>query len=105
MLVKSSTIQEVDFIPADGSGGTLVVVFNSGLAYEYVGVLYKTFKQMIKAESVGKFFDANVKKAGYQYRKISQEENSLPIFSVIGQAEKRLWQLASLLCEERKHEG
>lgn len=73
MLVRSSNIHEVTFTPQDHSEGILTVVFHSGATYCYDKVPYRMYKQMVVAESVGKYFEANIKKGGFKYTKMANE--------------------------------
>lgn len=66
--VKSSNIEKVAFFPDDEGAkkedhlsGYMFVTFKKGTMYGYYGVTYKLFKEAISAESVGKFFQANIK--------------------------------------------
>lgn len=59
--VKSSNIKGVGVFD-----GTLVVVFTNGTGYQYrmksgQGFSQETFKELLEAESVGKYYNANVK--------------------------------------------
>jgi len=63
--VESSNIAEVGH---DLATDTLVVLFHHGGMYAYDDVPRSVYSQMISADSVGKFFIANVK-GKYDYRK------------------------------------
>jgi hypothetical protein len=65
--VESSNVAEVGY---DADSETLVVLFHNGGMYAYDGVPATTFDQMVGAESVGKFFNTNVK-GKYDFRKVS----------------------------------
>jgi len=41
--------------------GTLSVTFTSGKVYDFHGVPEEKYHEMVKAESVGKWFNANIK--------------------------------------------
>jgi len=69
--VVSSNIKSVDW-----NAGNLLVVFKSGEAYRYYGVPYITYREMLIAPSVGKYFDANIRKASYGYEKLAFGEES-----------------------------
>jgi hypothetical protein len=58
MKVKSSHINEVFH---DAEKNTLTVVFHSGAKWNYSPVTEQAFKEMTTAESVGKWFFANIK--------------------------------------------
>ena len=65
--VKSSLIQAVDY---DEDTKRLVVEFKGGKTYVYKEVPPEIYKDMLYAESVGKFFSANIKgNALYPYEK------------------------------------
>lgn len=65
--VKSSNLSEVAY---DAASSTLGVRFKSGGEYEYYGVPDNVYRSLIAASSVGSYFDANIKKAGYRFRQI-----------------------------------
>jgi len=48
----------------------MLVVFKSGLKYEYEKVPHKVYSQFRLAESQGKFFTSSIAKT-YKYRKLS----------------------------------
>ena len=57
--VKSKQVKEVGYDPETKA---LFVTFNHGKAvYRYPNVEEKTFKEFIKAESIGKFFGQHIK--------------------------------------------
>jgi hypothetical protein len=57
--VTSKQVKEVGYDPETK---TLAVTFNHGKSvYHYPNVEEKTFKEMIKAESIGKFFGKHIK--------------------------------------------
>lgn len=62
--VTSSNIAEVGH-----EGTTLRIKFNIGSVYEYENVTAATFQALLTAESVGKYFAANIKKL--PFKKIS----------------------------------
>jgi len=71
--VQSSSIKSVGFemtYPAQLQG-TLEVELKSGGIYQYEPVDKITYEQLIKAESIGKFFAYNIKNnKDIQYKKI-----------------------------------
>ena len=71
MKLVSSNIKEVDFIPDEESSGTLSITFHSGTTYHYSGVKHKVFRELVKAESAGKYFDKEIKR-NYKYQKVSE---------------------------------
>jgi len=56
--VKSSNIERVGYLH---NGELLRVVFHSGEEYEYEGVNFYTFKDLVQADSVGKYFNRNIR--------------------------------------------
>ncbi|CAN5716529.1 hypothetical protein BH10ACI4_BH10ACI4_38890 [soil metagenome] len=65
--VKSSNLSEVAY---DRGTSTLGVRFKSGGEYEYLNVPEQVYRELISAPSVGSYFDANIKKAGYRFRQV-----------------------------------
>lgn len=69
--VTSSNVVAVGYIE---STATLEVEFKRGLIYQYFQVPVSVYQDLISAsargESVGRFLDQHVKKAGYQYAKL-----------------------------------
>lgn len=63
--VESSNLEAVGF-----REDTLVVKFKKGAVYSYNGVDRSVFEDLLNAESVGKFFNANVRKA-FPYKRES----------------------------------
>lgn len=55
-MKKSSSIKDVKWFE-----GLLYVTFHSGSIYEYVDVSEETYADFLRAESLGKFFIANIK--------------------------------------------
>lgn len=66
--VSSSTISAVGY---DDALNTLAVRFHNGTEYHYFGVPQDVFEAMRSAPSVGRFFDQNIKKAGYGYARVA----------------------------------
>lgn len=56
MKVVSSAIAEVKYNPF-----WVTVKFNHGKSYRYWGVRFKTFREILKAESVGKAYNELIK--------------------------------------------
>ena len=75
--VKSSTIAQLGFEINRISTlnarpiNILRIVFTSGNIFDYYDVEKIVFEEFIKAESVGKFFHANIKDK-YQFEKVSK---------------------------------
>lgn len=67
--VKSSNILAVGY---DDASKKLRVQFNSG-TYEYDGVEKQSFEEMLKAESVGKFFQSNIR-SNHEFRKLGEDD-------------------------------
>ena len=68
MSVSSSTIGAIGY---DEVSNTLGVRFHNGTEYHYFGVPQELFESMRSAPSVGRFFDQNIKKAGYGYARVA----------------------------------
>lgn len=64
--VKSSNISEIAYDPERVQ---MHVKFTNSGHYEYDAVPYTLFNQLLKAESVGKFFNENIKKGSFIFRK------------------------------------
>lgn len=58
VAVTSSNIRSVGH---DTGSNTLEIEFNTGAVYQYPSVSRDTYDQMLAAESVGKFFHANIR--------------------------------------------
>jgi hypothetical protein len=68
--VESSNIKSVGY---DDSTNTLHVEFKGSGHYTYPGVPRGTFEEMLAAESVGKYFGANIK-GKFDHEKIEKED-------------------------------
>lgn len=66
--VKSSNLKSVGFDPETN---TLELEFNHGGVYRYFNVPPNKFHDLMAAESLGKYFDSEIKKAGYRYEKVN----------------------------------
>ena len=64
--VTSSNIVSVGY---NDETSELLVTFHSGKQYAYSGVAEEKYREMIEAESVGKYFTQNIKN-NYGYRQI-----------------------------------
>lgn len=62
--VESSNIASVGY-----EGGVLIIEFKNGAVYQYDNVPIRVYDVMMKADSVGKYFNAHIK-SKYNYRKI-----------------------------------
>jgi KTSC domain len=65
--VSSSNLASVGYDPATQ---TLEVEFLNGGIYNYSGVPSSVYSGLMSAVSHGTYFDRNIKKAGYNYRKV-----------------------------------
>lgn len=65
--VSSSMIASIGY---DVNAQRLEVEFKRGAVYEYFEVPEEIYLNLLSAESVGKYFDAAVKKGGYGYAQI-----------------------------------
>lgn len=64
--VESSNVASVGYDQLDG---ILEIEFNSGAIYQYENVPVRVYEVMMKADSVGKYFNAHIK-SKYNYRKV-----------------------------------
>ena len=65
--VTSSNIASIGY---DADQMILEVEFHYGTVYQYFDVPESVYEGLMAADSHGKYFDAYVKKAGYQYEKL-----------------------------------
>lgn len=65
--VSSSNLASVGY---EVSLKTLEVEFNNGGIYQYFNVPESVYNGLMNASSHGSYFDSNVKKAGYSYKKV-----------------------------------
>ena len=68
-VVVSSTV--IAAVAYDGVNLALNVRFHSGVEYQYLGVPPDVYEGFLSAGSVGRYYDMAIKKAGYQYVRIS----------------------------------
>lgn len=66
--VSSSSLVSVGY---DSSISTLEVEFHGGAIYQYFGVPQSHHDGLLGAGSKGGYLDANIKKGGYSYARIS----------------------------------
>lgn len=66
--VISSNLAEVGYDPATS---TLEIAFKQGGVYQYLAVPSAVHEGLMRAQSLGRYFDVHIKKAGYTVRKIS----------------------------------
>lgn len=65
--VSSSNLKDIGY---DADTQTLEIGFLDGRIYQYYNVPESVHNGLMRAESHGKYLDANVKKAGYRYRQM-----------------------------------
>jgi len=65
--VNSSNLASVGY---ENTSNTLEVKFNHGGIYQYSNVPESVYLGLMNASSHGKYFDANIKKGGYSYKKV-----------------------------------
>jgi hypothetical protein len=65
----SSTV--IAAVAYDEATWALSVRFHSGLEYQYLSVPPDVYAGFLSASSVGRYYDSAIKKAGYQYVRIS----------------------------------
>ena len=65
--VDSSNLASVGY---DKANKILEIEFRNGGVYEYSGVPPQEHTGLMNASSHGEYFDANIKKAGYSFRKV-----------------------------------
>jgi hypothetical protein len=56
--VNSSNVAEIGYDP---SSMTLEIAFNNGNVYQYFDVPEAVYDELMRAESIGKFLNANIK--------------------------------------------
>jgi hypothetical protein len=54
----------------DGARHLLEVEFENGRIYQYEGVPMEVYHDLLEADAPGRYLDARVKKAGYNYRRM-----------------------------------
>ncbi len=57
-MVTSSVVRSIGY---DETAQTLEVEFNSGVVYQYYNVAQIVYEQLLAAESIGKFINAEIK--------------------------------------------
>lgn len=67
VAVSSSNVAEVGY---DAGTKILEVAFIKGGIYQYFDVPISIYEGLFAAPSIGRYLDVNVKKVGYQFRKI-----------------------------------
>ena len=66
--VESSNIASIGYDQLDG---ILEIEFKSGAIYQYENVPIRVYEVMMKADSVGKYFNAHIK-SKYNYRRVDR---------------------------------
>ena len=75
--VRSNTIDQIAFEEGTQMAlgarpiNIMRIVFTSGNIFDYYGVDKLVYNEFVKAESIGKFFHANIKNI-YQYEKVNK---------------------------------
>lgn len=67
-LVSSSMLASVGY---DEQKQILEIEFHSGGVYQYLGVPSQVYLDLMAAASHGTYFDQNIKKADYSYKRVS----------------------------------
>jgi hypothetical protein len=70
MVMKSVSSSNVAAVGYDDLSTTLYVRFLSGQTYAYLNVPKQHYIGLLNASSVGTYLDRNIKKGGYQYKKV-----------------------------------
>ena len=65
--VESSQIKAIGY---DAAAKELHVEFNTGALYSYADVSPSLWNEFDEAESKGSFFHKNIKKGGFEYRRL-----------------------------------
>ena len=65
--VSSSNLSSVGY---DDTNEILEIEFNNGGIYQYFDVPSSIYEALMNASSHGTYFDRNIKKAGYRFKKI-----------------------------------
>lgn len=71
--VKSSNVASVGYDPVNK---TLEIEFKSGGVYQYPGIESQTHADLMGAESIGKFVQLNIVKAGLKYQKMDPTQKN-----------------------------
>jgi KTSC domain len=64
--VTPSRIRSVGY---DQTSSIIEIAFQSGKIYQYRGVPYRIYVELMSAGSKGSYFDAHIKNAGYNYQR------------------------------------
>lgn len=71
MLLTSTTLRSVGY---DERERVLEVQFRHGTVYRYLDVPREVYEGLMAARSRGAYFDANVKRAGYRYERVREDQ-------------------------------
>ena len=75
-LVESSNIAGFNFVPYESADeGVLIVKFNNGTYYRYAGVPSQVATDLFEAESVGRYFNKNIKRNFTGLRMMFEEDS------------------------------
>lgn len=66
--VRSSNIASIGYNP---ESRVLEIEFHDGAIYQYFDVPQRLHDGLMNASSHGSYFDANIKKANFRYKKVS----------------------------------
>lgn len=65
--VESSNLASIGY---DAENEILEIEFNHGGIYQYFDVPENVYEELMSASSHGQYFDRNIKKAGYEFKKM-----------------------------------
>lgn len=65
--ISSSNLASVGY---DADLNTLEIEFHNGGVYQYYNVPQSVYDGLMNASSKGQYFDQNIKKANFRYRKV-----------------------------------
>lgn len=71
MLLTSTTLRSAGY---DERERVLEVQFRHGTVYRYLDVPREVYEGLMAARSRGAYFDANVKRAGYRYERVREDQ-------------------------------
>lgn len=70
MLRQAVSSNNLHSIGYETFSQTLEIEFHSGGIYQYAGVPEHIYQSLMSAASKGRYFELNVKKAGFAYRRV-----------------------------------
>jgi len=65
--VESSNLASIGY---DAENEVLEIEFNNGGVYQYFDVPENVYEELMSASSHGQYFDRNIEKAGYEFKKM-----------------------------------